>query len=399
MTATIARPERRAWVRLGEVCAGYGGLGLALDVLGIDHELAWYADDAPEPAAVMAYHHPTVPNLGDITTITNAPPADIVTAGFPCQPVSVAGARKGPDDERWIVDDVCRVARLAGARWLILENVAGLLTANRGDALSRVCEAMAREGFTHWEWTTLHASDIGACHRRRRWFCLAVRDAPTWPGASTPDSGCQPLERDGPSGPATGPSSDSADAETLRRRTRRDGQPPRRPPIQPERHSLSTGAPSDTCGIEPERRREPSVVAGPPRSPRQPDRPGTDPSRDSAGDRRSAHADTDLERRQTRSNHTTHRRLPPRSRERFGKYADAVHQHEQTLGRPAPNPTTNGRLSPRFVEWMMMLPTGWVTNPAIELTRAAQLRVLGNGVIPLQAATAIHQLTLDRSHQ
>ena len=80
----------------------------------------------------------------------------------------------------------------------------------------------------------------------------------------------------------------------------------------------------------------------------------------------------------------------------FGPYTDAIRRHEDALGRPAPSPTepgTNGpRLSPAFVEWMMMLPHGHVTDPAIGLSRSQQLKALGNGVVPAQAAHALRWL-------
>lgn len=81
--------------------------------------------------------------------------------------------------------------------------------------------------------------------------------------------------------------------------------------------------------------------------------------------------------------------------ERFGPYAAAVARWEQVVGRPAPEPTepaANGgrRLSPRFVEWMMGLRDGWVTQCGVP--RNAQLKALGNGVVPHQAALAIMQL-------
>lgn len=75
----------------------------------------------------------------------------------------------------------------------------------------------------------------------------------------------------------------------------------------------------------------------------------------------------------------------------FGPYAAAVRRHEAALGRAAPAPTDDeGRLSPLFVEWMMMLPAGWVTD--IITTRTAALRLLGNGVVPAQAAYALRLL-------
>lgn len=78
--------------------------------------------------------------------------------------------------------------------------------------------------------------------------------------------------------------------------------------------------------------------------------------------------------------------------DRFGPYGPAIDRWERVLGRPAPDPTEPGirggqRLSPRFVEWMMGLPDGWVTGHG--LTRSAALKCLGNGVVPQQATAAL----------
>lgn len=80
----------------------------------------------------------------------------------------------------------------------------------------------------------------------------------------------------------------------------------------------------------------------------------------------------------------------------WAQFAPAIHQWESVLGRPAPDPTQLGTrggqvLSPRFVEWMMGLPDGWVTDVP-GLTRNAQLKFLGNGVVPQQAESAIRYL-------
>ena len=80
--------------------------------------------------------------------------------------------------------------------------------------------------------------------------------------------------------------------------------------------------------------------------------------------------------------------------DRWGQYAAAIARHEQALGRPAPDPTEIGprgkpRLSPRFVEFMMMHPDGWATDPAIGLARNEQLKGFGNGVVPHQAYAAL----------
>lgn len=84
---------------------------------------------------------------------------------------------------------------------------------------------------------------------------------------------------------------------------------------------------------------------------------------------------------------------------RFGPYAPAITRWERVTGRPAPPPTTPPRmpggkpqLSARFVEWLMGLPDGHVTGPDLGLSREQQLRMLGNGVVPQQAALAVNTL-------
>ena len=82
--------------------------------------------------------------------------------------------------------------------------------------------------------------------------------------------------------------------------------------------------------------------------------------------------------------------------DRFGRYAQAIASHERLAGRPAPSPTEPGakgkpRLSSSFVEWMMCLPEGWVTDVP-GLSRSEQLALLGNGVVPPQAAAALRHL-------
>lgn len=65
-------------------------------------------------------------------------------------------------------------------------------------------------------------------------------------------------------------------------------------------------------------------------------------------------------------------------------------RHADTIGREPPDPTVGKRLNPAFVEWMMMLPQGWVTD--VDISHTAQLRILGNGVVPPQAAEAFSML-------
>ena len=93
------------------------------------------------------------------------------------------------------------------------------------------------------------------------------------------------------------------------------------------------------------------------------------------------------------------RTLAESGRCEWGIYRAAIQRWARVLDRPAPPPTypdTGGapRLSPRFVEWLMGLPPGWVTDVA-GLPWGAQIRALGNGVVPLQAQTALRMLLRD----
>jgi DNA (cytosine-5)-methyltransferase 1 len=79
-----------------------------------------------------------------------------------------------------------------------------------------------------------------------------------------------------------------------------------------------------------------------------------------------------------------------RSQTEWGHYAPAIERWERTIDRPAPAPTDDGKLSSRFVEWMMGLPDGHVC--ALGMARTAELKMLGNGVVPPQAALALRLL-------
>ena len=81
--------------------------------------------------------------------------------------------------------------------------------------------------------------------------------------------------------------------------------------------------------------------------------------------------------------------IEPRTAHRFGAYEPAVERWERILGRPAPAPTDSRGLRPEFVEWMMGLSEGWVCGDDLGLSRTAALKMLGNGVVPAQAALAL----------
>lgn len=176
-----------AWVPLGWECAAV-------------------AEIEAFPSSVLAYHYPDVPNLGDITKISQEQieslgHIDLVVGGFPCQDLSVAGLRKGLKNDdgsatrSGLFYTAMQVAEWANPRWLLLENVPGMFSSKSGrDFASMVgelagCEfdvpgngfanagvAVGKSGLV--EWATLDAQFFGVPQRRRRVFI--VRDSGNW---------------------------------------------------------------------------------------------------------------------------------------------------------------------------------------------------------------------------
>lgn len=167
-----------------------------------------FAEVDPFANAVLEHHYPEVPNLGDITAITEGDvaalgPIDIVIFGSPCQDLSVAGIRKGIDGSRshlfFAAVDIVRWAeRHGGCRFALWENVPGALSTNRGADFGRVVGTLAGAGNLDppkygWgkegaavgdhglvEWSVLDAQWFGVAQRRRRVFALL--DLGDWAG-------------------------------------------------------------------------------------------------------------------------------------------------------------------------------------------------------------------------
>jgi DNA (cytosine-5)-methyltransferase 1 len=163
--------DHRPPPRIGSLCTGYGGPDLALlAVLG--GHLVWVADNDPAATRLLHARRPSVPNLGDITTVDRhqVPPVDVLTCGWPCQDISHAGTRAGitgPRSGLW--RHVAAAVRHLRPRLVFLENVAGLRT--RG--LDLVLAELATLRY-HTSWVCLPASEVGAAHRRDRCFLLAT---------------------------------------------------------------------------------------------------------------------------------------------------------------------------------------------------------------------------------
>jgi DNA (cytosine-5)-methyltransferase 1 len=322
---------------IGSLCSGYGGLDIAAEQL-TGGTTVWHSEIDPAPARVLQRHWPDRPNHPDLTLIdwATVEPVDVLTAGYPCQPFSQAGLQKGSDDDRHLWPHVAGAIGALRPRLVLLENVAGHLAIG-GTAVVADLAALGYVG----SWTTLAASDIGACHQRRRLFIAA------WPAvADTGGSGRpQAVEHDGGSA------------------TTGDGQ---RVPDQRDR---------DVVWARPIRGLPGQVSLLP--------TPRASPNENRTTDRTPA---------QERGEHGKY--LSVEVQPAFwGEYTDAIDRHAHVFQRPAPNPVRTypqhgkPQLDPVFVEWMMGLPEGWVTGTP-GLSRNQQLSILGNGVMPQQADAA-----------
>lgn len=184
----------------GELFAGTGMLGRAVgEVFGT--RPAWFCEFDAAPSRVLAHHFPDVPNHGDVTKVdwATAPHVDILAGGFPCQDVSLAGARRGMKDgtRSGLWSEYVKAIDTLRPDWVVIENVRGLISARAdsevepcpwcvgdGDdeyhlrALDAVLADLSRLGFDA-EWTGLRAADVGAPHGRFRFFILA------WPAERT----------------------------------------------------------------------------------------------------------------------------------------------------------------------------------------------------------------------
>ncbi|UNO42429.1 DNA cytosine methyltransferase [Streptomyces sp. MST-110588] len=423
MTQPTAVPPEVGNISL---CTGSGALDLAVEaVTGLPMVLVGEKD--PAASRLLAARVPHVRNLGDITAVDWAalagdlPRPAALTAGFPCQDISNAGPRGGiAGDRSGLWKTIARAVRHFRPRLVFLENVAAL----RSRGLDVVAADLAACGYDA-RWMCLRAGDpeVGACHRRDRWFAIAYPSAenphlPTGaqrraaaPG-QTQDRGARthaggrsgllaapdgrmrllptPAAADGTGGPGISP--------------RRKGGMNLRTAVTllptPAARDWKSGA---SNLLQTNSRPLNEVVVNLLPTPKASDGPHGGPNqRDAAGNYYLPGQAVRLDGRWVATNGTD--------------YGPAIHRWEAVLGRPAPEPTEPGtkgnrRLSPTFVEWMMGAEPGWVTAADLGLSRCDQLKILGNGVVIQQAVTAYsallaihapeaaapapHQLTLD----
>ena len=158
--------------RYGSVCSGIEAATAAWHPLG--WEPAFFSEIEPFPRAVLAHHYPDVPLHGDFTTIEGDEygAIDLLVGGTPCQSFSVAGLRGGLDDDRGnLALEFLRLADRTRPRWLVWENVPGVLSSNGGRDFGAILGGMVELGYG-FAYRVLDAQYFGVAQRRRRVFVV-----------------------------------------------------------------------------------------------------------------------------------------------------------------------------------------------------------------------------------
>jgi len=154
----------------GSLFTGIGGLDLGLERAGM--QCRWQSEIDPYASRVLKKHWPDTPNLGDINDIDwrTLPTVDLICGGYPCQPFSIAGARKGTNDPRHLWPRFADAIRILRPKFALLENVTGHLSLGFGD----VQADLAALGY-NTQWDCVPAAAVGAPHLRDRVFIIASR--------------------------------------------------------------------------------------------------------------------------------------------------------------------------------------------------------------------------------
>jgi len=345
-------------LRIGSLFSGYGVLDLAVEHV-FNAKTVWFSE-LNEPVAHVFWHHwPEVPNLGDITAIdwSRVEPVDILIGGFPCQDVSTVGKRAGlaPGTRSGLWAHMAAAIDALQPEWVVIENVRGLLSSPA---------------------TRLPAQ--GDDHERRNHGDATLRGMERDPW-HLGDTAARPLRALG---------AVLGDLADLRLDARWIGLP-----------ASLVGAPHQRFRIFALARRTVPHPAGNGLIAR---RGNARSGASKAWDDRAVASDHRLCAPRTGWLTEQERRIGDavvpdrRTVRRWGRYADAIARWERITGRPAPAPALlnnadGPRPAPAFVEWLMGLPAGWVTDTD-HLTQNQQITALGNGVLPLQAAQALDLL-------
>ena len=163
-------------MRHGSLFSGIGGFDFAAERMGWEN--IFHCELNPFCNKILNYYWPNAhshTNISETNFSVYNGQIDILTGGFPCQPYSVAGKRKGKDDERHLWPEMLRAIREIEPKWIVGENVRGLVSWNGGMVFDEVCADLETENYTVLPFI-LPAAGVNAPHRRDRIWFIAYRD-------------------------------------------------------------------------------------------------------------------------------------------------------------------------------------------------------------------------------
>jgi DNA (cytosine-5)-methyltransferase 1 len=159
-------------LKLLDLFSGIGGFSLGLESTGYFETIRFVEKDE-FCQKVLKKNFNNIPIESEVRNVKgDRYKADIITGGFPCQPFSVAGKRRGTEDDRYLWDETIRVIRECKPRWFIGENVEGIINISEGKVLQQIQKDLEAEGF-EVQCVVIPASGIGAWHQRKRVWIIA----------------------------------------------------------------------------------------------------------------------------------------------------------------------------------------------------------------------------------
>jgi len=159
-------------LKLLDLFSGIGGFSLGLESTGYFETIA-FVEKNEFCQKVLKKNFPNITIESEVRDVKGEKyKADVVTSGFPCQPFSFSGKRKGKNDDRYLWDETIRVIKECKCKWFIGENVEGIINISNGTILQQIQQDLEKEGF-QVQCVVIPASGVGAWHQRKRVWIIA----------------------------------------------------------------------------------------------------------------------------------------------------------------------------------------------------------------------------------
>ena len=322
---------------------GFGGIDIAAEIAGI--ETVGQCEINPAPTQVLKKHWAEVPRWEDIRNVTRASfeqktgrrTVDVLSGGFPCQPFSTAGKRRGDKDDRYLWLEMLRVIKELQPTWVIGENVAGIINM----ALDRVCADLEAQGY-EVQPIVFPAMSVQAQHRRNRVFILAHANPMRQPQPPRDKPECRQWFGNSIQEPGL-----VANTQSVRQTNRKCAQYP----VPTNKKWADAQSWKDRQQLEPITNRKSLAMAD--------------------TDCQQWH-DSDITKTRANNKPEPARQIARCSGYSYPSWAGGEWQQ--------PQPAIDNRLNPDFVGWLMGFPCGWAHNISVR----EQIKGYGNAVVPQQ---------------